>query len=92
MSCTRQRISHLSKLWGFEAARCFLALCPPQLQSTSSSSLAIHGLHSAKRNQEKKGKKEAKAMAMHTSGQEGFSSGMKAAQVNSTDSKEFIDI
>ena len=29
---------------------------------------------------------------MHTSGQEGFSSRMKAAQVNSTDSKEFIDI
>ena len=38
-------IPHLSKLWGFEAARCFLALCPPELQSTSSSSLAIHGLH-----------------------------------------------
>ena len=38
------------------------------------------------------GKKEAKAMAMHTSGQEGFSSRMKPAQVNSTDSKEFIDI
>ena len=31
-------------------------------------------------------------MAMHTSGQEGFSSTMKPAQVNSTDSKEFIDI
>ena len=58
MSCTRQRISHLSKLWGFEAARCFLALCPPQLQSTSSSSLAIHGLHSAKCNQEKKARKK----------------------------------
>ena len=86
------RIPHLSKLWGFEAARCFLGVCPPQLQRTSSSSLAIHGLHSAKRNQEKKGQKEAKAMAMHTSGQEGFSSTMKPAQVNSTDSKEFIDI
>ena len=85
-------ISHLSKLRGFEAAPCFLAVCPPQLQSTSSSSVAIHGLHSAKRNQEKKGQKEAKAMAMHTSGQEGFSSRMKPAQVNSTDSKEFIDI
>ena len=58
MSCTRQRTSHLSKLSGFEAARCFLAPCPPQLQSTSSSSLAIHGLHSAKRNQEKKARKK----------------------------------
>ena len=35
-----------------------MALCPPQLQSTSSSSLAIHGLHSAKRNQEKKARKK----------------------------------
>ena len=47
-------ISHLSKLWGFEAAHCFLGVCPPQLQSTSSSSLAIHGLHSAKHNKERR--------------------------------------
>ena len=40
----------------------------------------------------KGGKKEATAMAMHRSGQEGFSSRMKPAQVNSTDAKEFIDI
>ena len=40
----------------------------------------------------KGGKKEATAMAMHRSGQEGFSSRMKPAQVNSADSKEFIDI
>ena len=52
------RIPHLSKLSGFEAARCFLALCPPHLQSTFSPSLAIHGLHSAKRNQEKKARKK----------------------------------
>ena len=58
MSCTRQRISHLSKLWSFEAAHCFLGICHTQLQSTSSSSLAIHGLHSAKRNQEKKARKK----------------------------------
>jgi hypothetical protein len=42
--------------------------------------------------QRKKRKKEAKAMAMHTSVRKEFSSGMKPAQVNSTDSKEFIDI
>ena len=29
----------------FVAAHCFLGVCPPELQSTSSSSLAIHGLH-----------------------------------------------
>ena len=52
------RIPHLSKLWSFEAARCFLGICHTQLQSTSSSSLAIHGLHSAKRNQEKKARKK----------------------------------
>jgi len=40
----------------------------------------------------KGGKKEATAMAMHRSGQEGFSSRMKPAQVNSADSKEFSDI
>ena len=51
-------ISRLSKLRGFEAAPCFLAVCPPQLQSTFSCSLAIHGLHSAKRNQEKKARKK----------------------------------
>ena len=47
-------ISRLSKLQGFEAAPCFLAVCPPQLQSTFSCSLAIHGLHSAKHNKEKR--------------------------------------
>ena len=52
------RIPHLSKLWSFEAAHCFLGICHTQLQSTSSSSLAIHGLHSAKRNQEKKARKK----------------------------------
>ena len=46
-------ISHLSKLWGFEAARCFLGVCPPELQSTFSSSLAMHGLQSAKHNKER---------------------------------------
>ena len=51
-------ISHLSKVQGFEAAPCFLAVCPPQLQSTSSSSVAIHGLHSAKRNKEKNARKK----------------------------------
>ena len=47
-------ISPLSKLRGFEAAPCFLAVCPPQLQSTFSCSLAIHGLHSAKHNKERR--------------------------------------
>ena len=48
------RIPHLSKLWGFEAARCFLGVCPPQLQSTFSCFLVIHGLHSAKHNKERR--------------------------------------
>ena len=48
------RTSHLSKLWGFEAAHCFLGVCPPQLQSTFSCFLVIHGLHSAKHNKERR--------------------------------------
>lgn len=40
------------KCWGFEAARCFLGVCPPELQSTLSCSLAIHSLQSAKHNKE----------------------------------------
>ena len=48
------RTSHLSKLWGFEAAHCYLGVCPPQLQSTFSCFLVIHGLHSAKRNKERR--------------------------------------
>ena len=48
------RTSHLSKLWGFEAEPCFLGVCPPQLQSTFSCFLVIHGLHSAKHNKERR--------------------------------------
>ena len=48
------RTSHLSKLWGFEAAHCFLGVCPLQLQSTFSCFLVIHGLHSAKHNKERR--------------------------------------
>ena len=48
------RTSHLSKLLGFEAAHCFLGVCPPQLQSTFSCFLVIHGLHSAKHNKERR--------------------------------------
>lgn len=47
-------ISPLSKLRGFEAAQCFLGVCPPELQSTLSCSLAIHSLQSVKHNKERR--------------------------------------
>ena len=87
------RIPHLPKLWGFVCC-CTLFLgslfptTPEHFQLFPGNSR----LAQCQTQPRKKGKKEAKAMAMHTSGQEGFSSTMKPAQVNSTDSKEFIDI
>ena len=87
------RTSHLSKRWGFVCCcTLFLGSLSPTTPEHFQLFRGNSRLAQCQTQQRKKRKKEAKAMAMHRSGQEGFSSRMKPAQVNSADSKEFSDI